>query len=80
MGELECQGLSTDDLVGFSSATTTSYAKTIPTFPSSRGLQTRCHPTRQCPPVTSFLPFHKKPRLILSIALITHSGHWRAMR
>jgi hypothetical protein len=52
----------------------------IPSPPRSSGLVTLSHATRQCPPFTSFLPFHKKPRRILSIAPITHLGTFMAMK
>jgi len=52
----------------------------IPRPPMLSGLQTLAQPTEQWPPLISFLPFHKKPLRILSIALITHLGHWSTIR
>lgn len=52
----------------------------MPKPPRHKGLQTLVQLTTQWPPLTSFLPFHTKPLLILSIALTTHLGHWVAIR
>jgi hypothetical protein len=41
----------------------------MPKPPSSRGRHTLVQATRQWPPFASFLPLHKNPLLILSIAL-----------
>jgi hypothetical protein len=41
----------------------------IPRPPSSGARQTRCHPTRQCPPFMSLHPFHRNPRRIFFYCL-----------
>lgn len=46
----------------------------IPRPPRSMSLLTFSQATRQQPPFTSFLPFHRNPFLILSIALMNHFG------
>jgi hypothetical protein len=43
-------------------------------LPSFRGLVTISHGTRQLPPFTFSLSFHRNPLRILSIGLITHLG------
>ena len=47
--------------------------------PSSKGLCTFSHPTKQQPPLASLRPRQRKPRLILSIAFITHFGTFIAI-
>ena len=42
----------------------------MPNPPNSFGLVTLLQATKQCPPITSFLPLHRKLLLILSIALM----------
>ena len=46
----------------------------MPSPPSSRGNITLPQATRQCPPLVSFLPRHRNPLLILSIAFVAHCG------